>query len=276
MISCGKIDELYNKLSVQVDKINNLTGKISIDGLLTFNTYTLNFGTIDLGSTPIKTIHIDNEYLSNLTLALDSSMMTAPISLISNTCINVLYKQSCDIVVQIEATKTGNIDINQSIKINGISLNIIGQILTPVQGSIPVTNDPVPPVVSPQDPPIDNVIINNPVPEIPVMAILPSNSIFEYGKLLDYFKYKAIFKVTNKSIKVELPVVKAILPETIGVEIQGCNINLLPNESCNIEVLIDPSYMSLGQYSLEISINDVVKTINFELYHWSKRHRIID
>lgn len=264
LTSCGKINQLYDQVNSQISKLNDLSGNISLDGLLGFDALSFDFGQVSIGSSAVKKIHIDNLFLDNLSLNVDSTQIKYPIVLDSNSCINVKYQESCDIVLRLDGVKGIPQSVNQSIKINGISLSITGSLVVqPGTNGSPgeITADPKLPI------PSANTISNEIKEQI---SLNPVDSFIKYGRLVSGLKYKANIYLTNISGQ-DILVDKILTQPMTGFSLSGCDMTIFNGYTCAITVWIDTTKMNLGTYSIPVLINKKGKTIQFEVKSFIKR-----
>lgn len=262
LTSCGKINQLYDQVNSHIAKLNDLYGNISLDGLLGFDSLSFDFGQVSIGSSAIKKIHIDNLFVDNLNLSIDSSKIQYPIILDSNSCINVKYQGSCDIILRLDGTKGIPQSINQSIKINGISLSVTGRLVVSQDQAVSPTS------INPKLPePIVNIIPNEQQEQL---LLNPSDSIIQYGRLVSGLKYKANIYVTNISGNDIL--VDKLFPQPInGFSASGCDMTIFNGYTCAVTVWLDTTKMKLGAYSVPLLINNKSKLIQFEVKSFIKR-----
>jgi hypothetical protein len=192
---------------------------------------------------------------------LDSIGIKAPVYIDSNNCTNVKYQQSCDIVVRLDGAGSPII-INQVLKINGISLSVIGSIVA--HPGAPVANQPA---VDPQPP----TNIGAPilprlpvVPKLPQVLLNPVDHDLQYGKLLTSYRYKALVYVTNTNGE-DLVVNPSLDQDINGLYVTGCDFGLKAGETCAVTIWIEANFMDLGDYSVGLAIVDQTKVIHFSV-----------
>lgn len=239
--SCGKLNDLYNQLKKAETYINNLNGSIGIDGKLSFDSLTIDFQQITVGTIVNKKIHINNSYIDNLTIPVDSNLIISPLSISSNTCTNVKINDSCDIILTLDTSNLQTGLINQIINIYGIDIKIIGNILSNPNVLLPSTTT------------AQSIIIN------------PINETIEYGNLRKNVRYVSNFYLTNIS-KMDFPVMIKMNEDIEGITVNSCvNNEIIAGKTCQIQLLIDTNQLSYGQYEIELIINEISKKIKFNV-----------
>jgi hypothetical protein len=180
-------------------------------------------------------------------LIVDDSSLKSPVFLESNSCVNVAYQGSCDIVLKLNGVQSFAQTISQVIKINGVSLSITGSIVASTSNNT-----------------TDNVSTNNSDNNSESFLLNPVDESVFYGMLESGKKYKAVIYVTNIS-KNDMSILSDLLETVDGVSISGCENGLLKNDTCSLLIKIDTTIMALGKYSIPVSINSKRKVLNFEV-----------